>query len=136
MGGAGAVPRARAAAVRRAGAGVRPAGGPPPGWGGTPGAARRRGGRPRGTGRARPGGALTGMGGRVGHARRVAVIVEPAHPARIAPLLMSAYGLTGREQEVTRLVLQGNSTSEIAQRLVVSANTVQQHLKSIFGKTA
>ena len=70
-----------------------------------------------------------------GGARRVAVIVEPAHPARIAPLLMSAYGLTEREQEVTRLVLQGSSTAEIAQRLVVSAHTVQQHLKSIFDKT-
>jgi DNA-binding CsgD family transcriptional regulator len=70
-----------------------------------------------------------------GDARRVAVIVEPAHPARIAPLLMSAYGLTEREQEVTRLVLQGNSTAEIAERLVVSAHTVQQHLKSIFDKT-
>jgi DNA-binding CsgD family transcriptional regulator len=70
-----------------------------------------------------------------GAARRVAVIVEPAHPARIAPLLMSAYGLTEREQDVTRLVLQGNSTAEIAQRLVVSAHTVQQHLKNIFGKT-
>jgi DNA-binding CsgD family transcriptional regulator len=70
-----------------------------------------------------------------GDARRVAVIVEPAHPARIAPLLMSAYGLTEREQEVTRLVLQGSSTAEIAERLVVSAHTVQQHLKSIFDKT-
>jgi DNA-binding CsgD family transcriptional regulator len=67
--------------------------------------------------------------------RRVAVIVEPAHPARIAPLLMSAYGLTEREQEVTRLVLQGSSTAEIAERLVVSAHTVQQHLKSVFDKT-
>lgn len=53
--------------------------------------------------------------------RRVAVIVEPGHPARISPLLMSAYGLTDREQEVTRLVLQGHSTTEIAERLVVSA---------------
>jgi DNA-binding CsgD family transcriptional regulator len=70
-----------------------------------------------------------------GGARRVAVIVEPAHPARIAPLLMSAYGLTEREQEVTRLVLQGNATAEIAERLVVSAHTVQQHLKSVFDKT-
>ncbi|HWJ52101.1 MAG TPA: LuxR C-terminal-related transcriptional regulator [Propionibacteriaceae bacterium] len=70
-----------------------------------------------------------------GGPRRVAVIVEPAHPARIAPLLMSAYGLTEREQEVTRLVLQGSSTAEIAQRLVVSAHTVQQHLKSVFDKT-
>jgi DNA-binding CsgD family transcriptional regulator len=70
-----------------------------------------------------------------GGAHRVAVIVEPAHPARIAPLLMSAYGLTEREQEVTRLVLQGDSTVEIAERLVVSAHTVQQHLKSVFDKT-
>ena len=67
--------------------------------------------------------------------RRIAVIVEPAHPARIAPLLMSAYGLTEREQDVTRLVLQGESTATIADRLVVSAHTVQQHLKSIFEKT-
>jgi DNA-binding CsgD family transcriptional regulator len=70
-----------------------------------------------------------------GGARRVAVIVEPAHPARIAPLLMSAYGLTEREQDVTRLVLQGDSTAEIAERLVVSVHTVQQHLKSVFDKT-
>jgi DNA-binding CsgD family transcriptional regulator len=67
--------------------------------------------------------------------RRVAVIVEPAHPARISPLLMSAYGLTQREQEVTRLVLQGESTAEIAERLVVSPHTVQQHLKRVFEKT-
>ena len=68
--------------------------------------------------------------------RRVAVIVEPAHPARIAPLLMAAYGLTDREQEVTRLVLQGDSTAQIADRLVISPHTVQEHLKGIFEKTS
>ena len=67
--------------------------------------------------------------------RRIAVIVEPAHPDRIFPLLMSAYGLTHRERDVTHLVLQGASTSQIADSLTVSANTVQQHLKSIFEKT-
>jgi len=67
--------------------------------------------------------------------RRVAVIIEPAHPARITPLLMAAYGLTEREQEVTRLVLQAAATSEIAERLVVSPHTVQEHLKNIFEKT-
>jgi DNA-binding CsgD family transcriptional regulator len=67
--------------------------------------------------------------------RRVAVIIEPAHPARISSLLMSAYGLTEREQDVTRLVLQGNATAEIAERLSVSTHTVQQHLKRIFEKT-
>jgi DNA-binding CsgD family transcriptional regulator len=66
---------------------------------------------------------------------RVAVIVEPAHPARIAPLLMAAYQLTDREQEVTGLVLQGYSTREIAERLFISAHTVQEHLKSVFEKT-
>lgn len=67
--------------------------------------------------------------------RRIAVIVEPAHPARITPLLMAAYGLTARERDITRLVLQGGSTSQIAEELVVSPHTVQQHLKSIFDKT-
>lgn len=76
------------------------------------------------------GAALVGNG-----SRRIAVIIEPAHPARIMPLLMTSYGLTEREQDVTRLILQGNSTTEIAARLVVSAHTVQQHLKSIFDKT-
>jgi DNA-binding CsgD family transcriptional regulator len=70
-----------------------------------------------------------------GSKRRAAVIVEPAHPARIARLLMAAYGLTEREQDVTRLVLRGDSTTDIARELVVSPHTVQQHLKSIFDKT-
>jgi DNA-binding CsgD family transcriptional regulator len=68
-------------------------------------------------------------------APRVAVIIETAHPARIYPLLMSAYRLTERERDVTRLVLQGASTAQIADELLVSTNTVQQHLKSVFDKT-
>lgn len=67
--------------------------------------------------------------------RRIAVIIEPANPARLYPLLMSAYGLTEREKDITKLVLQGASTSQIATDLVLSAHTVQQHLKSIFDKT-
>ena len=67
--------------------------------------------------------------------RRVAVIVEPADSARITPLLMAAYGLTDREQEVTRLVLCGEPTMKIAERLYLSPHTVQQHLKRVFEKT-
>jgi DNA-binding CsgD family transcriptional regulator len=67
--------------------------------------------------------------------RRVAVIIEPAHPARIYPLLMSAYGLTERERDVVKLVLTGASTTDIGNTLVVSPLTVQNHLKNVFEKT-
>ena len=48
---------------------------------------------------------------------------------------MSAYGLTEREQELTSLVLQGFSTIDIADRLVISVHTVQGHLRNVFTKT-
>jgi DNA-binding CsgD family transcriptional regulator len=67
--------------------------------------------------------------------RRVAVIVEPADSIRITPLLMAVYGLSEREQEVTRLVLSGDTTRQIAERLFLSPHTVQEHLKSVFEKT-
>ena len=75
--------------------------------------------------------ALTGRGG-----RRVAVTIQPAGPDRITPLLMAAYGLTEREEEVTRQVLRGASTDQIAEALGISPYTVQQHLKHIFDKTS
>jgi DNA-binding CsgD family transcriptional regulator len=65
---------------------------------------------------------------------QTAVIIEPARRAELAPLIVQAYGLSGREREVTRLVLQGLSTREIADRLFISMHTVQDHLKAIFDK--
>jgi DNA-binding CsgD family transcriptional regulator len=67
--------------------------------------------------------------------RRVAVIVEAAHPARIYPLLMAAYRLTERERDITAQVLRGGSTAQIAAALSMTPHTVQQHLKSVFDKT-
>ncbi len=66
---------------------------------------------------------------------RIAVILEPASQREIAPLIVSAYGLTRRESEVAGLILQGLSTKEIAASLVISPGTVNEHVKAIFAKT-
>jgi DNA-binding CsgD family transcriptional regulator len=66
---------------------------------------------------------------------RVAVILQGATPASIAPLIAAAYGFTKRERELTELILQGHVTGDIATRLLLSPHTVQEHLKSIFTKT-
>jgi DNA-binding CsgD family transcriptional regulator len=65
----------------------------------------------------------------------IAVIIEEASTAELAPVLMMAYGLTKQEQSLTALVCRGLSTKEIAGRLHITPNTVQDHLKSIFDKT-
>jgi len=65
---------------------------------------------------------------------KVAVIIEPAPVPEVAQVITLAYGLTGREAEVTSLVLRGLSTDEVAVALVVSPYTVQDHLKAIFDK--
>jgi len=65
----------------------------------------------------------------------IAVIIEPAHPHDIAPLLLSSHGLTPREREVAMLVIRGASTRSIGAELHLSDYTVKDHLKSIFDKT-
>lgn len=64
----------------------------------------------------------------------IAVILEPAQPAEIAPMIVRAYNLTERERDVVQQVIRGLSTNEIADLLSISANTVQDHLKVIFEK--
>ncbi len=66
---------------------------------------------------------------------RTAVIIQPATPAAVAPLVTLAYGLSERESQVTRLCMQGVSTRQMAHVLALSPHTVQDHLKSIFAKT-
>jgi DNA-binding CsgD family transcriptional regulator len=65
---------------------------------------------------------------------RVAVIVEPAPSAELAPLIVRVYGLTEREREVARCALQGQATKQIARALGLSPYTVTDHLKMIFEK--
>jgi DNA-binding CsgD family transcriptional regulator len=64
-----------------------------------------------------------------------AVIIQPATPSAVAPLIALADGLSERESQVTRLCMQGLSTRQLARALASSPHTVQDHLKSIFAKT-
>jgi DNA-binding CsgD family transcriptional regulator len=52
----------------------------------------------------------------------------------VAPLLLKAYGLTPREQEVAQLLLRGATTTQASRRLGISGYTVTDHVKSIFEK--
>ncbi|HEX4431569.1 MAG TPA: response regulator transcription factor [Frankiaceae bacterium] len=59
--------------------------------------------------------------------------------ARLVPRLSRSYrepgaDLTMREREVLRLVAEGLSTPDMASRLVVSTNTVRNHVQSILSK--
>jgi DNA-binding CsgD family transcriptional regulator len=65
---------------------------------------------------------------------QIVVTVESALASDVTRLLLAAYGLSPRERDVSVEVLAGASTGEIAARLFISANTVQDHLKSIFAK--
>lgn len=62
------------------------------------------------------------------------LIIARAHPGDTANVLLAAYDLTPREEEIVRLVRLGLSTVAIARRIYVSTYTVQDHLKSIFTK--
>jgi DNA-binding CsgD family transcriptional regulator len=66
---------------------------------------------------------------------QIAVILEPAAPVEVVPLVLQAYALTDREAQVAQLVLRGLATGEIAAGLSITALTVQQHLKAVFDKT-
>jgi len=56
-------------------------------------------------------------------------------PAKEAKITDSSYGtLTPREQEVMRLLVEGLSTKEIADRLFISPKTVENHRANIMNK--
>lgn len=65
----------------------------------------------------------------------VGVFIQRAHPTLVAPLLLRAYGLTPREQDVAQLMLRGATTVQAARRLAISPHTVTDHIKAIFEKT-
>jgi DNA-binding CsgD family transcriptional regulator len=75
---------------------------------------------------------LTGPDGDAG---QIAVIIEPATATEVASVIMRAYGLTERERVITGLLCTGRTTTQITAELLITQNTLQDHLKSIFDKT-
>ena len=69
--------------------------------------------------------------GRIG---QTALVIEPARAGEIAPLIVTAYELSGREQEIVQLIARGVSTNDIASTLFLSPHTVRDHVKAIFEK--
>jgi DNA-binding NarL/FixJ family response regulator len=67
---------------------------------------------------------------------RTALVIEPATATEMAPIIVQAYQLGPREQQVTALVARGLSTVEIAAELCLSTHTVRDYLKQVFEKVA
>lgn len=65
---------------------------------------------------------------------QIGVVVEPARPAELGAVLLSAHGLTDAQTRVAAMVIRGLSTRQLVDELHISANTVQEHLTAVFDK--
>ena len=65
---------------------------------------------------------------------RVAIVLEHAGGPQSATLRLEAFGATAREREVATLLARGLSRTEMAEALVVSPHTVEDHVKSLYDK--
>jgi DNA-binding CsgD family transcriptional regulator len=63
------------------------------------------------------------------------LVIEPARSRDLLPLIVDAFELSQREEEVVARVLAGDSAKQIASRLFISVHTVRDHIKSIYEKT-
>jgi DNA-binding CsgD family transcriptional regulator len=64
----------------------------------------------------------------------LAVRLGRTAPPRAARRAVGPGALTAREMEVLRLVAQGLTNAQVADRLFLSPRTVDQHLRAIYGK--
>ncbi|MFU8871752.1 helix-turn-helix transcriptional regulator [Micromonospora sp. SL4-19] len=70
------------------------------------------------------------------HPGDIVVTIEQASPAERLGIFRRAFGLSTREAELLTVLADGADTRQAAQRMLLSRHTVQDHLKSIFTKTA
>jgi DNA-binding CsgD family transcriptional regulator len=66
----------------------------------------------------------------------IAVTIEPITARARLELYGRAAGLTPRERELLHQLARGTTTRQLARDMQLSPHTVQDHLKSVFGKTA
>jgi DNA-binding CsgD family transcriptional regulator len=62
------------------------------------------------------------------------LVIEAAQASEIAPIIVDAYGLSPREQQVTQLLARGCNTTQIAQELMLSTHTVRDYVKALLDK--
>lgn len=70
------------------------------------------------------------------HPGDIAVTIEQASPAERMDIFSRAFALSGRETELLHVLAEGADTRQASLRMSLSQHTVQDHLKSIFDKTA
>ena len=69
-----------------------------------------------------------------GSASRTAVVIQPARATEVAQLVVKAYDLTPRQEQLTQLIASGLATGEIAYALGLSTHTVRDYVKQVFEK--
>lgn len=67
--------------------------------------------------------------------RDVVVTMEACSPAERRDAFSRCHGLTGREDVLLGHLAEGVDTRTVAALMSISEHTVQDHLKSVFGKT-
>jgi DNA-binding CsgD family transcriptional regulator len=66
--------------------------------------------------------------------QRLAVVIEPAKASEVAPVIVEAFDLSPREQQIAQLLARGLPTGQIARHLYLSPHTVRDYVKSTFEK--
>jgi DNA-binding CsgD family transcriptional regulator len=74
------------------------------------------------------------MEGGDGDPGRTALVIQPARGSDVATIVVQAYELTAREQQLTQLISYGLATGEIANRLGLSPHTIRDYVKQVFEK--
>ncbi len=66
--------------------------------------------------------------------KQVHQIEESSENEHVLEEKIASFGLTNREGEILKLIMQGLTYEQIAPQLYISKNTVKYHMKNIFGK--